>query len=103
MEVRMRRSSFLFFLLINIFIVLGLNGCATIRTVPDLASYGSPKVYSGTRLDYCAATKNQAGLGKFKAEAPRYPLIDIPFSVLLDTVLLLVTLPAATYELVFEQ
>lgn len=99
----MRQSSFVFFLLINIAMVLGLNGCATIRTVPTLASYGRPKVFSGTRLDYSAVTKNRAGLEKFKVEAPRYPLIDIPFSVILDTVLLLVTLPVATYELVFEQ
>jgi uncharacterized protein YceK len=99
----MRRSSFVFFLLINIAMVPGLNGCATIRTAPNLASYGSPKVYSGTRLDYNAATENRAGLEKFKAEPPRYPLIDIPFSAILDTVLLLVTLPVATYELVFEQ
>ncbi|OGW53304.1 MAG: hypothetical protein A2Z46_01300 [Nitrospirae bacterium RBG_19FT_COMBO_55_12] len=99
----MRQSSFVFFLLINIAMVPGLNGCATIRTVPNLASYGSPKVYSGTRLDYNAATENRAGLAKFKAEPPRYPLIDIPFSAILDTVLLLVTIPVATYELVFEQ
>lgn len=99
----MRRSSLVFILLINIAMVPGLNGCATIRTVPELASYGSPKVYSGTRLDYNAATENREGLAKFRAKAPRYPLIDIPFSVVLDTVLLLVTLPVATYELVFEQ
>ena len=60
-------------------------------------------MYSGTRLDYSAVTENREGLGKFKAEAPRYPLLDIPFSVVLDTVLLPVTLSVATYELVFEQ
>ena len=103
MEVCVRQSYFVFFILISVAMVPGLNGCATIRTAPNLASYGSPKVYSGTRLDYNAAAGNREGLEKFKAEAPKYPLIDIPFSAILDTVLLPMTLSVATYELVFKR
>lgn len=81
---------------------LGLNGCATVRTMPTLGSYGSPKVYSGTRLDFNAVTGNTAGVKRFKTEPPEYPLADIAFSAILDTIILPVTLPVATYELVFE-
>jgi uncharacterized protein YceK len=70
--------------------------------MPNLASYGSPKVYSGARLDYNAVRGDREDLGKFKAEAPTHPLIDFPFSTILDTVILPVVLPVATYELIFE-
>jgi uncharacterized protein YceK len=82
---------------------LGLTGCATIRTMPTLASYGSTKVYSGTRLDFSAVTGNTAGLARFKVKPPEHPLIDIAFSATLDTIILPVTLPVATYEVVFKK
>ncbi len=94
----MRQSSFVLLLVM----ALGLNGCATIRTMPTLASPGSPKVYSGARLDYNAVTNDGEDLGKFKTAAPAYPLIDLPFSMVLDTIILFVTIPVATYEVVFE-
>jgi len=102
MEGCMRQSSFALFLLITIALSLGYVGCATVRTMPTLSSYGSPKVFSGTRLDYHAVTENTAALGKFKLEAPTYPLIDLPFSAILDTLILPVILPVATYELILE-
>jgi uncharacterized protein YceK len=46
--------------------------------------------------------RGTAGLGKSKAEPPEYPLADIAFSAVLDTIILPVTFPVATYELVFE-
>jgi uncharacterized protein YceK len=98
----MRQSSCVLFLWIVIAMALGLNGCATVRTMPTLASYGSPKVFSGTRLDINAVRGNRAGLEKFKVQAPAHPLIDLPFSAMLDTIILFATLPIATYELVFE-
>lgn len=101
-KARMRQSSFVMFLWITIALALGLNGCATVRTMPTLASYGSPKVFSGARLDFNALRGNTAGLGKFKVEAPAYPLIDLPFSAILDILLLPLTLPVATYELLFD-
>jgi uncharacterized protein YceK len=102
MEDPMRQSAFVLFLFITISTALGSNDCATIRTMPTLSSYGSPKVFSGVRLDYNAATENISALGKFKAEAPTHPLIDLLFSAILDTVILPVTLSVATYELIFE-
>ncbi len=70
--------------------------------MPTLASPGSPKVYSGARLDYNAMTKDEEDLGKFKTTAPAYPLLDFPFSIVLDTIILFATIPVAAYEVVFE-
>lgn len=80
-----------------------LQGCATIRTMPSVATAEQPKIYSGTRLDLNAIAKNEERLKQFKAEAPMHPLIDFPFSLILDTVILPVTFPAATYEFFFGE
>ncbi len=89
------------FLLLLVISAFGSAGCATVRTVPSLASPEHPKIYSGTRLDLNAVSENEAALKKFNAKAPEHPLIDLPFSALLDTLLLPVTLSVATYELIF--
>ncbi len=89
------------FPLLLIFFVVGLDGCATLRTMPSLATPEQPKVYSGTRLDFHAVSKNEEALKKFKAKSPEYPLIDFPFSALLDTFMLPLTFSVATYELFF--
>lgn len=47
----MRHASSIILLLIAIAAMHGLTGCATVRTMPNMGSYGSPKLYSGTRLD----------------------------------------------------
>lgn len=70
--------------------------------LPTLSSYGSPKVFSGARLDYYAVTENTAALRKFKLESPTYPMIGLPFSAVLDTLILPVILSVATYEFIFE-
>ena len=67
------------------------------------AELGSPKVYSGTRLNISAMQRDAYGVAKFNVEPPQYPLVDLPFSFVLDTVILLpITLPAAAYEAVFR-
>jgi uncharacterized protein YceK len=81
----------------------GFSGCATVRTMPTLASQGSPKLYSGARLDLNAARGDASGYDKFKLEAPAHPLMDFPFSVLLDTLILPEVLPVAAYEFIFEK
>ncbi len=88
---------------VSIFLTLafGLAACGTIRTMPYLGSYGSPKIYSGARLDFHAIVENESDLRRFRARPPKYPLLDIPFSLVLDTAILPVTFPAATYELLF--
>lgn len=92
-------------LLLGIIAVLVFDfiGCATIRTMPTLSTYGSPKIYSGTRLDLHALMENESGLKKFKVEPPKYPLLDLPFSLILDTAILPATYPVATYEFLFDR
>lgn len=97
----MRQLSHLVFLLILAVTVFGPAGCATIRTMPSLATPEHPKIYSGARLDYYAISKKEESLKKFKAEAPEHPLIDLPFSTILDTVILPLTFSVASYELLF--
>ena len=71
--------------------------------MPTLSSYGSPKVYSGTRLDLNAIKGTTADPGKIAIRPPEYPLADIAFSATLDTFILPVVLPVAAYELIFEK
>ena len=79
---------------------LPISGCATYRSI-DSATFGTPKVYSGTRLDI-------AGLGwsgerhRFLVEPPIWPGLDLPLSFVGDTILLPLALPAAAYEAVFR-
>lgn len=79
----------------------GLAGCATIRTMPSLGSYGSPKIYSGARLDFNAIAGDESDLRKFRARPPKYPLLDLPFSLVMDTAIVSVTFPVAAYEYLF--
>jgi len=87
-----------FLLLVALF---AATGCATYTTL-SASSIGSPKVYSGTRLDIHAIAGDAAELRKFKVAPPVHPKVDLPFSFLLDTIMFPLTLPAATYEFVFE-
>jgi len=73
------------------------TGCATYRTI-STAEQGSPKVFSGTRLDVSAIQGDEIALRKFKADPPRYPLVDLPFSIGLDMAILPLTVRAATDE-----
>jgi len=93
--------SYLIVFLIMCLVATGLIGCGTVRTMPSMGSYGSPKMMSGSRLDYHAAREDMTALRKFNAEAPEHPLIDLPFSVLLDAIILPITFSVSAYEFVF--
>lgn len=93
---------------ISFFMVLLLltTGCATGRTVTRF-SEGSPMLYSGTRLDIHAISADEPVLQmykeKFGVEPPDHPKLDLPFSFLLDTLVLIpIVLPLALYDAVFE-
>jgi len=75
-------------------VILLLGGCATARTL-DAAKPGAPVVYAGTRLDLYALQGGCCALDRFGAEAPAWPVLDLPGSALLDTLLLPLSLPAA--------
>jgi uncharacterized protein YceK len=69
--------------------ILALSGCATFKTLDtDLPLNERMFVYSGTRLDWSALTENQPSLKKIKVTPPRYPLIDLPLSLTLDSIFL---------------
>ena len=82
-------------------LLLSSTGCATYRTI-SAAEQGSPKVFSGARLDVSAILGDEVALRKFKADPPRYPLVDLPLSIGFDIVVLPLTIPIATGELLFK-
>ncbi len=82
-------------------LVLVLAGCATVTTVEN-AGPGTPKVYSGTRMDLHAAAGNRVRLRDFPGEAPRNPLWDLPLSFLLDSAVLPLTVATAAYEVLIR-
>lgn len=96
----MSQSSRLF-LVVIIILAFNLSGCATIRAMPSLSTYKSPKIYSGTRLDLHGIMTNERGLKRFGMEPTEYPLLDLPFSFVLDTAILPTTYPVAAYEFIF--
>jgi len=69
--------------------LLGLliSGCASVRTL-DAAKPGAPIVYAGTRLNLYAMQGGCCEMDRFGAQAPEYPALDLPGSMLLDTLLL---------------
>jgi len=77
------------------------TGCATYTTI-SVASPGSPKVFSGARLDINAIGGNESGIKKFKVAPPPYPIVDLPFSLLFDTLIFPLTFSIATFEFIFE-
>ena len=74
-------------------LVVLLPGCATVRTL-DAAKPGAPLVYAGTRLDWYALHGGCCAQERFGTEAPRHPRLDLPASLLLDTLLLPLALAA---------
>lgn len=68
-------------------LLIALGGCATVRTL-DANQPGAPVVYAGTRLDLYAIDGRCCAKDRFGAEAPAYPRLDLPGSLLLDTLLL---------------
>ncbi|HMV41541.1 MAG TPA: YceK/YidQ family lipoprotein [Leptospiraceae bacterium] len=70
-------------------LILFLNQCATLLSIPSWYKKNTAVFYSGTRCDVNLLIENDSG--KFD---PIY-LIDLPFSFLLDTVLLPISIPFA--------
>ncbi len=73
---------------------LALGGCATVRTL-DANKPGAPVVYAGTRLDLYVINGGCCPKDHFGAEAPKYPRLDLPGSMLLDTLFLPLSLLTA--------
>ena len=63
------------------------SGCASVRTL-DAAQVGAPVIYAGTRLDWYSLQGGCYPMERFGAQAPKYAALDLPFSALLDTLLL---------------
>jgi uncharacterized protein YceK len=79
--------------------IIGLSGCATFKSLdahPPL--YQSIFIYSGTRLDWAAITKNDVALRKAKVTPPRYSFIDLPLSFALDSIFLPMTIHAEVFH-----
>lgn len=77
------------------------SGCATYQTISN-AEVGSPKVFSGTRMNLAAMRGDESTLRRLPGTPPRRPALDLPLSLVLDTALLQMTVPVALYEFVFE-
>ncbi|HEN8799036.1 YceK/YidQ family lipoprotein [Pseudomonas sp. CM25] len=71
-----------------------LSGCATVRTL-DANKPGAPVVYAGTRLDLYVINGGCCPRDRYGADAPGYPALDLPGSMLLDTLLLPLSLLTA--------
>jgi uncharacterized protein YceK len=91
----MRHTNVVFISLLMVS-ALCLSGCATYRTLSRFDA-DRPKIYSGTRLDWNAAFGRGSLVKKFGVEQPPYPILDLPFSFVLDTVML----PATTSAEIF--
>lgn len=87
-------------LVIALLLTHTLQGCATYSTISE-AKPGSPKVYSGTRLDLNAIQGNEQAQLKFKTLPPKNPALDLPFSLLFDTIMLPLSLSISGYEALF--
>jgi uncharacterized protein YceK len=81
--------------------IMGLSGCATFKSLnvaAHLPLYERILIYSGTRLDWAAITKNDATLSKLKATSPGYPSVDLPLSFALDSLFLPLTVSAEIFH-----
>ena len=65
-----------------------LAGCATSKNLVS-NEFGYPGFYSGTRLNLAALNQDYSQLDEFARKGiqpPAYPAIDLPFSLVGDTV-----------------
>lgn len=88
-------------ILVAAFVTLSTTGCATYTTI-SAADTRTAKVFSGTRLDAIAIAGGAPHTEKFKVPPPVSPVLDIPFSFVLDVAILPLTFSVALYEFVFE-
>ena len=75
--------------------MLLLSSCATISTVSQPAYERKPLVMSGSRLNIASLRGEYALQERFGVAPPQFPLLDLPFSVLLDFMVLGYALPVA--------
>jgi uncharacterized protein YceK len=80
---------------------LAVSGCASVRTITD-GELGTAKVFSGTRLDIRAINGELVPTRQFKVSPPSNPAVDLPFSFVVDFVMLPLTTAAALFEYIFE-
>jgi len=79
--------------------ILVLSGCATFTSLnAEVPLYERVFVYSGTRLDWAALENDDVTIRKFRAEPPRYPLVDLPFSFALDSLFLPLAISAEIFH-----
>jgi uncharacterized protein YceK len=84
------------------FFLIIINGCSTLKTTAHY-TLGSPKLYSGTRMDLDTINKSEDYvLKKYNVKGPDNPNLDLPFSLLLDTAILPVVIPVALSDVFFE-
>lgn len=81
-------------LLIAVVLLSVTSGCASVRTL-DAAKADAPVVYAGTRLDWYVLNGGCCPMDHYGAHAPTMPGLDLPFSALLDTLLLPLSLITA--------
>ncbi len=93
----MRCSTVVTVIYLLIATLLPLGGCATFRTLSTFDPE-RPMIYSGTRLDWNVTVGDESWPRKFGLEPPRYPVIDLPFSFVLDTVMLPATINAEIFH-----
>jgi len=96
----MNKYKKIIFSLIILGLIITTSACATYKTLEN-AKFNSPKVFSGTRLDLHAINNNTVALKKFKVDPPKYPLLDLPGSFVLDVVAAPATLGLTAYEALF--
>jgi len=76
--------------IVGVLVGMSLVGCATVETA-NHAHAGSPKVYGGTRLNVAALSGDQITLdqyGHYGINAPEHPGLDLPLSLVGDTLML---------------
>lgn len=87
-----------FYLPLLLTLAFSMGGCATTSTLGQPAHERKPLVMSGARLDL-ASLRNEALVAeRFGVEPPAYPLLDLPFSVVLDFFVLGYTVPVALFR-----
>ena len=91
----LRVASIIFFIIIP-------GGCSTLRTTSHY-TLGSPKFYSGTRMDIDTINESEDYvLKKYNVKGPENPKLDFPFSFIFDTIILPVVIPIALSDAIFE-
>ena len=100
MMIRLHRNRQLVFLVATLILVANLNCATTLRFLSEVTNNEAPTVYGGTEINilliYGGLTVLESPLdcGGLALLAFVGGLVDLPFSLLADTLLLPITLPA---------